>query len=94
MDASIFDFLREIAHHKSHEAPLDKRLEWQTSAQDLLDNEQDHLSEPPDVCPVCGAPVHLEYNARYHVMFAHCEVCPFVDEWDAPDDVNPASVRY
>ena len=93
MDASILDLLREIAHHKSHEAAIDKRLEWQQSAQEMLDNETDHLIAPPNVCPVCGAPVYQEYNAQYHVIVAKCEICDYEDEWDVPD-VNPASIRY
>ena len=94
MDIGILDLLRELAHFQSHEAALDKRLEWQQAAQDLLDNETDHLDAPPNVCPVCGAPVYQEYNARHNIIVARCEVCPFVDEWDAPDSVDPASVRY
>lgn len=94
MNIGVFDLIKEIANYKSHEAAIDKRLEWQQAAQDLVNNETDHLVTPPDVCPVCGAPVYQEYNAKYHLILAMCEVCDYVDEWDEPDDVNPASIRY
>ena len=94
MEIEILDLLKEIAHYKSHEAAVDKRQEWQEAAQGFLDGYVDHLKEIPDECPVCGAPVHQEYNAEYHIIVAKCENCNYDDEWDEPDDVNPAAIRY
>ena len=94
MNVEILGLLKEIAHHKSHEAAIDKRLEWQQSAQEILNNETDHLIAPPNVCPVCGAMVHEQYNAQYRVLTVYCIVCKYEDEWDEPDKVNAAAIRY
>ena len=88
--SEMMDFLRRIA---AFDTALNAE-DWQKDARAILDTVVGHLEDPPRTCPVCGALVHEQYNARYRVLTVYCIVCKYEDEWDEPDKVNAAAIRY
>ena len=90
MESEMMEFLRRIARYDA----VVNAEDWQKDARAILDTVVGHLEEPPAMCPVCGALVHQRYNAENRILFAYCIVCNYDDEWDEPDKVNPASIRY
>lgn len=93
MNDETRDLLEKLAQLDETEHPVAVQ-ELITDARDMLDNEYEHLPEPPPDCPICGGDLDKRINRKAWVEIFTCPRCDWTDEWDGPEPYHPASIRY
>ena len=94
MNDETRDLLEKLAKLDDQNPDLIELGRTISAAWDMLDNEYVHLKQPPSDCPICGSELDKRINRQAWVEIVTCPRCDWCDEWDGPDDVNPASIRY